>query len=327
MMIGVVVPCFRQERHLPRTLAAIERALEGREWRGALVLASPDHAPLPPLSSRWQTIAPPVSRPLTPGAARNLGLAALPADWLLFVDADLEVDAVWVDEALRVAEREPGLGGLWGRVEEWFTDDRVERLGARDMFHVGPEERRVDYVTTPALYRRGALLAAGGYDPRLNSEEDFELGLRFARVPLELRSLGRLSGRHWSAPRPSFVELARRWRSGLCFGQGQVLRLYFGRPGFGRLLRRQALYLGALALWAAGLAALLAAFALRRPGALLAWALLPLAVLALMAARKRSFALALHSLLSWSLLGLGLLVGLFRLPAERETRRVAGGRP
>ena len=327
MTIGAVVPCFRQERHLPRTLAAIERALEGHAWRGALVLAAPDHAPLPALSSRWQTIAPPVSRPLTPGAARNLGLAALSEDWLLFVDADLEVDPVWVDEALRVAAREPQIGGLWGRVEEWFADDRGERPGARDMFHVGPEERRVDYATTPVLYRRAALLAAGGYDPRLNSEEDFELGLRFARVPLELRSLGRLSGRHWSAPRPSFGELARRWRSGLCFGQGQVLRLYFGRPGFGRLLRRQALYLGALALWLAGLAALVAAWLVGRPLALLAWALLPLAVLALMAARKRSLKLALHSLLSWSLLGAGLLVGLFRVPAERESRRVAGGRP
>lgn len=314
MNLAVVVPCYRQQKHLPRTLAAVERALEGREWRGAIVLAAAGGGAMPPVGPRWQVIPPPAGRALTPGASRMLGLAATEAPWVLFVDADVEVDAAWVAEALGVAERPGAVAGLWGRVEEWYeTEDQVTP-GVRDMFQVGDSERPVEFITTPALYRRAALIAAGGYDPRLRSEEDFELGLRFARLGLELRSLGRLAGKHWSAPRPSFGELARRWRSGLCFGAGQALRLYRGRPGFFRLLRRQALYVATLAMWALGLLALLVALAGGGTAWLTRWTVLPLVVLLAMTVKKKSATLAIHSLLSWTVLGFGLLVGLTRAP-------------
>jgi hypothetical protein len=323
--IGVAVPCYRQERFLARTVAALERALAGRAWSGALVLAAPDHAPLPPLSERWRVLVPPVAAPLTPGAARMLGCAALDADWVLFADADVEVEVAWTERALGVAAREPALGGLWGRIEEWFVDGASERPGSRDLYRVGDADRATPYTATLSFYRREALLAVGGYDPRLSSEEDFELGLRFAAAGLELRAVAPLAARHWSAPRPSFAELGRRWRTGLCFGQGQVLRLYLGRPGLGALLRRQGLYLATLALWAAALPAAALAATARHPGPLAAWAALPLAAWGLMAARKRSPRLGLLSLLTWTLHGAGLIVGFVRAPGG-TTAAAPGGR-
>ena len=329
MRIGVVVPCYRQEGFLPRTLAALERALEGRDWQGALVLAAPPAGPLPALSPRWRAVGPPAAAgagaaPLTPGGARMLGCAACGGDWVLFADADVELERAWLDAAVAAAGGAGGgsLAGLWGRLEEWFTGPAGERPGAPDLYGVGRAERAVDYLATLAFYRRDALLAVGGYDPRLSSEEDFELGLRLRARGFELRSLALLAARHWSAPRPSFGELARRWRTGLCFGQGQVLRLYAGRPGFGALLRRQALYLATLAMWALALVVAVLALAGAGARALLAASALPLAVLAVMALRKRRARLALHSLLSWTLNGLGLVVGLFRLP-----RTAAAGLP
>jgi hypothetical protein len=326
MTIGVVIPCHRQERFLPRTVAALERALEGRDWRGALVLTGTGDDSIPALSGRWRVIVPPqASRGfLTPGAARMLGFADCGGDWVLFVDADVEVDAAWVDTALATAAREPALGGLWGRLEEWFVDGAVERPGSPDMYKVGDRDHHTAYITTPACYRRDALIAAGGYDPRLSSEEDFELGMRMTRLGVELRSLGVRAGRHWSAPRPSFGELGRRWRSGLCFGQGQVLRLYLGRPGFGTLRRRQVLYLATLGMWSLGLVALVAALAAGAWRALGAWSLLVLGVFAVMSMRKRSVRLGVLSILTWTLNGLGLVVGLARgVPGSRLS--AAGG--
>ena len=332
MRLGVVVPCYRQERFLPRTVAALERALEGRDWRGALVLAAPPAGPLPGLSSRWQLLAPPGpprragAPPLTPGGARMLGCAACGGEWVLFADADVELERAWLDAALEAAERARGgrLAGLWGRLEEWFVSAEGERPGNPDLYGVGREERVVDYLATLVFYRREALIEAGGYDTRLSSEEDFELGLRLRGLGFELRSLAPLAARHWSAPRPSFGELGRRWRTGLCFGQGQVLRLYAGRPGFATLLRRQALYLATLAMWALGLVVLVLALAGAGARPVLAWLFLPLAVLAAMALRKRSARLALYSLLSWTLNGFGLLVGLVRLPRSLEPRLPTG---
>lgn len=56
MNLGVVIPCYRQERFLPRTLAALEHALKDRSWSGALVLADrAARAPCPsfPRTGRW----------------------------------------------------------------------------------------------------------------------------------------------------------------------------------------------------------------------------------------------------------------------------------
>lgn len=321
MTLGVVVPCYRQERFLPRTVAALETALRHRTWSGVLVLAAPGEAgELPPLSGRWTVVRARAGRPLTPGAARNLGLSKCDVPWVLFVDADVEVDEAWLTRALAEAgEADRTLGGLWGRLEEWFVEGGAERQGARDMYRVGDADRDCAYLATLALYRADALHDVGAYEPRLNSEEDFELGLRLRRAGYRLRSVTPRAARHWSAPRPSFAEIGRRWRTGLCFGQGQVLRLYLGRAGLAAHLRRQAHYFATLALWLAAPLAL----GLGGPPALGAWALAPLLLFAAMAARKRSAKLALHSLLTWTVNAAGMVVGFARggppaPPAERE---------
>ena len=138
MTLGVVVPCYRQERFLPRTLAALERALAPHDWHGVLVQATPGEATvLPALSSRWTVRHPHAQRPTTPGAARNLGLAACSGTWALFVDADIEVEPAWLARALDALAAEPALAGAWGRLEEWFVDAGGERPGARDLNRVG----------------------------------------------------------------------------------------------------------------------------------------------------------------------------------------------
>lgn len=335
--LGVVISCYRQERYLERTVRALEGVLEGRDWHGVLEIAAPSVAPLPALSERWTVIASTDSvtgalrRALTPGAGRMTGFRACGGEWVLFLDSDMELDRAWLDAALALAAREPQLAGIGGRIEEWFTDGASVRPGKHDMYGSGEREHAVPYLANVALYRRAALDAAGGYDEWLHSDEDFELGMKLGFLGLELRVLGMRAGRHWSAPRPSFPELTRRWRTGLCFGQGEVLRLYFGRRGMGTLLRRQWLYIATMSLWLLGLIALIVALVRSRPGPLLAWAALPVALLAFMSLRKRSVSLAVHSILTWTLNGLGMVTGFFHAPprgarvAIGAARRQAGG--
>jgi hypothetical protein len=317
MKLGVVVPCFQHDRWLDRTLPAIERALDGRDWRGALVVHG--SGTMPPAGDRWRVLSPRPFPPLTPGGARMLGLAAVDGDWVLFVDADTEIDSDWTRRALDEVERDPDVAGFGGRIEEWVVDGARERPGSPDLNRVGDDERQVELLTTPALYRRASLLAVGGYDARLNAEEDFELGLRLAHSGHWLRLLRGPAGRHWNEPRPSIAELERRWSTGLAFGPGQALRLYLGRPGFTRLLDRQRLPLSALALWLFGVFALVQA-ASGDDTPLLLWLTGLIAVIALMVVRKRSVRLALLSLLAWTVNGAGLVVGFFNVPGGPRAR-------
>lgn len=322
MTLGVVVPCHRQEARLPRTLAALETALADRAWHGAVVLGGRDDpsAPLPMAGAHWQVLAPPPGLAGTPGAARMLGFAAVPGEWVLFVDADTEVDAGWVTRALAVAGTDERVAGYGGRIEERVTDGVRDWPGDPDLNRVGDRERDVELLTTPALYRRAALLEVGGYDARLGAEEDFELGLRLARAGWRLRLLAGPAGRHWNAPRPSFAEVRRRWAFGLTFGPGEALRLYVGRPGFAALLARQRLPLAMLGWWLAGLAAAVVAPWGAGIAPLATWLAGTLALVAAVAARKRGLRPALHGLLAWSANGLGLVVGFVRPP-----RRVVAG--
>jgi hypothetical protein len=100
-----------------------------------------------------------------------------------------------------------------------------------------------------------------------------------------------------------------------------VLRLYLGRAGLAAHVRRQALYFATLALWLAAPLAL----ALGGARALGAWALAPLALFAVMSARKRSARLALHSLLTWTVNAAGMVVGFVRggAPAPLGGREAA----
>jgi len=308
--LGVVIPCRGQERFLPRTIAALEAALAGREWRGVLVLADPGGAADLALSPAWQVVRATRSAAgaLTPGAARNAGFASCGGAAVLFVDADVEVSREWVERATFELARDAALGGAWGRIEEWFIDHGRERPGVRDLYRVGDGDRETAYTATLSLYRREALEQVGGYDARLNSEEDFELGLRLTRAGFRLVSLAPLAAKHWSAPRPSFAEYGRRWRTGLCFGPGQALRLYAGRPGFGALLARNFHYLATIAGWLA----LPLGAAIAGPGLVFAWAIAWLVLFVFMAARKRSARLAVHSLVTWHVMAAGLVVGFVR---------------
>jgi glycosyltransferase involved in cell wall biosynthesis len=326
--LGVVIPCYRQEHFLPRTLAAVEQAFAGSDWRGVLVLSDPEAGPpLPALGPHWSVLRAgpelraPGTRALTPGAARNAGFAACGGEWVLFVDADVEVERDWLLRAIAEVVNDPEVAGAWGRIEEWFVDGAGIRSGSRDLYRVGDGDHDAAYTATFSFYRRAALERVGGYEPRLQSEEDFELGLRLRRAGYRLRTLTPFAARHWSAPRPSFGEIGRRWRTGLCFGPGQVLRLYLGHRDFPTLARRNAHYLVMLALWVAGPLA----FAAGGGRGLAAWAILPAALLAFMTLRKRSLRLATHSLLTWTVMAAGTLVGFVRggAPAPVPVREVA----
>ena len=131
-----------------------------------------------------------------------------------------------------------------------------------------------------------------------------------------MRSLGRLAARHWSEPRPSFGELARRWRTGICFGQGEVLRLYLGQPGFGALLARQRLYVAALGMCALGVLAAIMSLATRDLRPFAVWLGIPAIVIAGMSLKKRSLRLGALSLATWTLQGFGMVVGFFHMPGR-----------
>lgn len=109
-------------------------------------------------------------------AARNLGVVAAQADVLFFTDADCVPHRSWLAQGL-AALAEPGPAGVEGVTYYEAVTPVSLRDSSTHQFRPG------EYMTCNVAYRRQALAAAGGFDPRFcHGHEDRELAFRVMRT-------------------------------------------------------------------------------------------------------------------------------------------------
>ena len=117
-----------------------------------------------------------------PGAARNAGAQLARGDLLLFLDADTEPAADWLEE-LRAPFADPEVVAVKGR---YFSRQRsllgrFSQLEFEWKYRRLEHATRVDFVDTgTAAFRREAFLASGGFDETLTTSEDVDLAFRLA---------------------------------------------------------------------------------------------------------------------------------------------------
>ena len=259
-------------------------------------------------AARARVVRPAPGEPHTPGANRNLAARGATAPYLGFVDGDAVIETSFVTAALARLEAEPGLGGVGGRIHERQWEGATVVREIADAYHSG-SGGPVEMLATAWIARRTAFEAVGGFDARLPAEEDVELCLRLADAGHPVVALDARAAYHDGPPRPSLAEFRRRWESGLYAGQGLLLRYSWGTPSFARHFARQTLYFAALAFVLLGAFLLFAAVVgvRRAPDTFRDWCVLALAVVAIMAWRKRSLRLGALSVLAWVVLGIGIV--------------------
>ena len=109
-------------------------------------------------------------------AARNTGVTASNAAVLFFTDADCAPHRRWLEEGL-AALRDPALAGVEGTTYYEAPAPATIRDSNTHQFGAG------GYMTCNIAYRRAALAAAGGFDPRFRcGHEDRELAFRVRRL-------------------------------------------------------------------------------------------------------------------------------------------------
>ncbi len=162
------------------------------------------------------------------GRARNAGLRAATAEWVVFTDDDCEVPAGWLKQIRNFLESNAGLHIAGGLVEE------PERRGAIYSFM-----RRINYMRSQATFKarhegipslgganlachRQTVLAIGGFDETLVSTEDYELLVRAHANNLRVGLYADIPG-VIHCHRTGFGRFVRRYR-GYGLGVGQTLR-------------------------------------------------------------------------------------------------------
>jgi GT2 family glycosyltransferase len=109
-------------------------------------------------------------------AARNAGISATDAGVVFFTDADCVPHRHWLEEGL-AALHDPSLAGVEGITYYEAPTPATIRDSNTHQFSAG------GYMTCNIAYRRAALAALGGFDPRFHcGHEDRELAFRVRRI-------------------------------------------------------------------------------------------------------------------------------------------------
>lgn len=189
--VTIVIPAYNSVPFLEETVACALAQSDPAERIVIVDDGSPDASFA--LAQKLAAAHPTVTAVQRPnggaGAARNTGLARATTDFVLFLDADdrLLPDAI----ALHLAEfaRHPGAVMIYGSNHRIMADGT--RFGESLNREVTITRADLAMHATPCpsqcLYRRDALLKAGGFNESLRAGEDVDLNLRLTEIG-EIRS-------------------------------------------------------------------------------------------------------------------------------------------
>jgi glycosyltransferase involved in cell wall biosynthesis len=189
-LVSVLVPARDEEESIGATVTALRRqdhpalqiiVVDGGSTDGTVAVVERHMAEDPRVELLYNP------RQIIP-AALNIGLAAARGRWVVRMDAHSTVDEGYVGAAV-ARLREGCWGGVGGRKDGVGTTPAgraiAAALGSRfgvggSLYHYGTTEQPVDHIPFGA-YPTDLLRRLGGWDERLEANEDFEFDFRLRR--------------------------------------------------------------------------------------------------------------------------------------------------
>jgi len=180
-LISVVIPCYNQGHFLEEAIRSAASAAYDVE---VIVVDDGSTDDTPAVAARCDGVRYVRQENRGLAAARNRGLEAATGDLVIFLDADDRLTPGGIDIGARALAANPGCAMAYGRCVMMGPDGTVWPT---------PQQRRVlsghhavllrtnpIWMPAMAIFRRPALLAAGGFASGFDASADYDLYLRIA---------------------------------------------------------------------------------------------------------------------------------------------------
>jgi glycosyltransferase involved in cell wall biosynthesis len=182
-LVSVVIPCYKQAHFLPK---AIESVL-AQTYPAVEAIVVDDGSPddTRQVASRYPAVRYLRQHNQGRAEARNAGFRACGGEYVIFLDADDRLTPVAVESHLRCLAADPNAGFVVGDLDHITSDGSYSYSPRWPLLTANHYEEllKANHVanTMAVMFRRSVLEEIGGFDPRCEPAEDYEMLLRAAR--------------------------------------------------------------------------------------------------------------------------------------------------
>jgi glycosyltransferase involved in cell wall biosynthesis/peptidoglycan/xylan/chitin deacetylase (PgdA/CDA1 family) len=217
MMLSIVVAAFNAAETLATTLDSL-LAQTRRDWEAIIVddgsvdATRQIAAAYVARDPRFRLLSDTESNAGVSNA-RNRGIDIATGKWLHFLDADDWVEPAFVEKMVGVLEASPGTKVAYCSARNVTADGRVGTAVLSDRIARAPFEtlaRECPLLIHSIVIERALVVALGGFDPALKTDEDSDLWQRVARTGTGFRPVSHAVVFYQARPRSLSTDMRRR---------------------------------------------------------------------------------------------------------------------
>jgi len=229
MFISVVIPAYNEEKYLPKTLESLKNQISPNLNYEIIVVDSGSNDRTAEVAKNYGAIVLKTKKK-TPAFARQKGVEKAKGEIIICLDADTMAPRNLLKIISREFEKDQKLVGLTGIIDGWggsfwqnFLYKWVNTIFAKLNHLLG----RYGFQGQSFAFRKEAFFKIGGFRTELYTGEDFDLGIRLAKVG-KIKFLFKTLG--ISSLRRTKEGLSKTVSRGFLSYLRVVWRFPFGRP-------------------------------------------------------------------------------------------------